>query len=67
MLILQFLPLTALISYMAYMVYYFVIPTVWLRIMLYFTYKKYAGIDIRFSENLISVNLKEIRHQKAQK
>ena len=57
MLIFQFIPMFALIAYMAYMLYYFVIPTAYLRIMLYYAYKKYSGIDIRFADNWITIKL----------
>ena len=55
MIILQALPLFALIAYMLYMVYYFIIPTAYLRLMLYYAYRKYCGIDIRFADNWVLV------------
>ena len=57
MLVFQLIPLFALITYMVYMVYYFVIPTAYLRILLFYAYKKYSGIDIRFADNMIMVKL----------
>ena len=57
MLVFQLIPLFALITYMVYMVYYFVIPTAYLRILLFYAYKKYSGIDIRFGDNMIMVKL----------
>jgi len=57
--LLQALPLFALIAYMLYMIYYFIIPTAYLRIMLYCAHKKYCGIDIRFADNWVLVKLPE--------
>ena len=57
--IFQFLPISALIAYMFYLFYYFVIPTACLRIMLYYAYKKYSGIDIRFADNWVTIKLPE--------
>ena len=59
MLIFQFFPILALITYMLYMIYYFVIPTAILRIMLFYAHKKYYGIDIRFADNWIMIKLPE--------
>ena len=54
-LILQLIPMAALIAYLTYMIYYYVIPTAYLRLLIYYALKRYEGIDIRFSDNWVTV------------
>lgn len=57
MLILQIVALGALIAYLLYMGYYYIIPTgIWVAMILY-ARKRYPGIEIRFVERLITVKV----------
>lgn len=57
MLMIQIVSLGALITYLLYMGYYYIIPTgIWVAMILY-ARKRYPGIEIRFVDRLIVIKV----------
>ena len=53
----QMIPLSALLVYFLYLVYYIAAPMFYLRVLLLIAYKKYRCREIRFTEEAITVKL----------
>ena len=57
--LLQAIPTSCLLIYMLYMTWYYAIPSMRLRSLMFYAHRKYAGIDIRFGYNSLTVCLPE--------